>query len=79
MNILVPTSHQPKKKQNKNPGTQRRTTAGHTGVCGEGGVTAPNKYHMPKQLAPPSLMVETFKKAMGGVERVGVCLWQSCG
>lgn len=36
---------------------------------------------MPKQLAPPSLLVDTFKKKkiMGGVEKVGVCLWQGCG
>lgn len=26
---------------------------------GEGGVTAPNQYHMPKQLTPPNLLVET--------------------
>lgn len=29
------------------------------------GVTAPNMYHMPKQLAPPSLLVETFKENHG--------------
>lgn len=47
---------------------------------GGGEVTAPNKYHMPKQLAPPNLLVDTLKKKiMGGAEKVDVCLGQGCG
>lgn len=63
----------------KNPATQRHNTARHRGGGNVGGVTAPNNYHMPIQLAPPSLLVYTLKKNMGGVERVGVCLRQGCG
>lgn len=62
MNISVPASHQTKKTQQRRDITQPITRVGRRGG---GGVTAPNKYHMPKQLAPPSLLVETFKKDHG--------------
>lgn len=38
-------------------------------VCVKGGVTAPNKYHMPKQLAPPRQMVEPEQKCSGCARR----------
>lgn len=67
MNTIVPASHQTKTKNKRNPETHRHNIACHKG--GErvgrgwgGGVTAPNKYHMPKRLAPPNLLVETLKK-----------------
>lgn len=60
MNISVPASHQTKKPSNA------ETSQPVTREGGGWGVTAPNKYHMPKQLAPPSLLVETLKKTWMG-------------
>lgn len=48
------------------------------------GVTAPDKYHMPKQLAPPKLLEETVKTKTNKKKKqntwvgckVGVCLQQ---
>jgi len=59
VNISVPASHQTKKTPSK-ADTSHSLSQGWGGGQGEG-VTAPNKYHMPKQLAPPNLLVETFK------------------
>lgn len=56
VSILVPAS-----QRTKNPAAERNRSLSQRCFGGKEGGTkqAPNKYHMPKQLAPPSLIAQT--------------------
>lgn len=63
VSILVPASQRTKNPSSReiNRSLSQRCFGGKKG----GTKQAPNKYHMPKQLAPPNLIAQTLKKSPG--------------